>query len=51
MADQDDPQVFLKKRELASILKITTNTLDNWRRRGIIPEPVKFGERTLRWPS
>jgi excisionase family DNA binding protein len=42
---------FLTKKELALRLKITTRTIENWQRRGVLPF-VKVGKIVLfHWPD
>jgi excisionase family DNA binding protein len=42
---------FLTKKELALRLKITTRTIENWQRRGVLPF-VKVGKVVLfHWPD
>jgi hypothetical protein len=45
------PEGFINKNELAANLKITTRTVENWQRRGLLPF-VKVGKRVMFfWPD
>lgn len=39
----------LTEKEVAKRLKVTTRTLQNWRRAGHAPKAIKLGERTVRY--
>ena len=46
-----EPEAMLTKKELASRLKISVRTLENWQRRGVVPF-VKVGKIVLfHWPD
>lgn len=38
---------YLTKMELASMLRVSTRTISNYIRAGVIPEPVKIGRKAL----
>ena len=40
---------YLTKQELASILRVSTRTINNYAKAGTIPKPVKLGRKAL-WP-
>jgi predicted DNA-binding transcriptional regulator AlpA len=42
---------MLTKSEVAAMLKVSVRTVDNYRRLGIIPEPMRVGDRLLRWSA
>ncbi|WP_462150718.1 helix-turn-helix transcriptional regulator [Pseudoalteromonas xiamenensis] len=44
-------QKIVRPAELAATLGVSTVTLWNWRRKGILPEPITFGPRFIGWPS
>ena len=44
---QDD--AFVSVAELARLLGVSKRTVRAWSLRGVIPEPVRLGERILRW--
>jgi excisionase family DNA binding protein len=41
------PSDYLTKGELASMLRVSTRTISNYIRAGVLPEPVKIGRRAL----
>jgi excisionase family DNA binding protein len=41
------PADYLTKTELASMLRVSTRTINNYTRTGAIPEPVKIGRKAL----
>ncbi|HEX4268889.1 MAG TPA: hypothetical protein VHY36_13455 [Steroidobacteraceae bacterium] len=43
------PQQFFTKAEIASLFKVDRRTVERWRARGLLPQPLKFG-RTLQAP-
>jgi hypothetical protein len=44
------PERLLPENEAAEILGVVPGTLANWRTRGIGPEYVRLGTRTIRYP-
>lgn len=36
---------LIPRKKVAEMLKITTVTLDNWRKWGVLPDPVKLASR------
>ena len=44
------PERLLPENEAAEILGVVPGTLANWRARGIGPEYVRLGTRTIRYP-
>jgi predicted DNA-binding transcriptional regulator AlpA len=44
-------QPIVRPAELAAALSVSTVTLWNWRRNGILPEPITFGPRFIGWPN
>jgi len=44
-------QPIVRPAELAAALSVSTVTLWNWRRKGILPEPISFGPRFIGWPN
>jgi predicted DNA-binding transcriptional regulator AlpA len=43
--------VWLRDWEVAKAFGIGRSTLWTWVKEGILPQPVRFGMRTTRWPS
>lgn len=43
-------QAIVRPAELAKALSVSKVTLWNWRRKGILPEPITFGPRFIGWP-
>ena len=41
---------IVRPAELAAALGVSTVTLWNWRRKGILPEPNAYGPRFIGWP-
>lgn len=44
-----DPLALVRKRDLAKLLGIDRWTLDNWRRTGHFPQPLKLSEHIVAW--
>ena len=44
---QDD--AFISVAELARMLNVSRKTIRVWSLRGVLPEPIRLGERVLRW--
>lgn len=42
-------QPIVRPKELAIMAGVTTTTLWNWRRKGILPEPSVIGPRFIGW--
>lgn len=42
---------IIRPAELAQALNVSTVTLWNWRRTGVMPEPISFGPRFIGWPG
>lgn len=45
---------FLTKSDIARGRRVTTRTVDNWVRRGLLPPPIKFGtaaQSRVRWSA
>jgi prophage regulatory protein len=42
-------QPFVRQHQLAEALGVSTVTLWNWRKAGILPEPVQLGPRFVGW--
>lgn len=40
---------YLSQNEVAEAIELTTRTIFNLRRKGKFPEPIKHGEKKLRW--
>ena len=40
---------FLDSKEVCKRYSICLMTLDRWQKRGLIPQPLRFGRRVLRW--
>ncbi|WP_108682071.1 AlpA family transcriptional regulator [Methyloceanibacter sp. wino2] len=40
---------MIRKKDLAKRLGVNPWTLDNWRRRGLMPPPIKITENMLFW--
>lgn len=40
---------LLKRIEVAELLGVTPRTLDTWRARGTVPQPVWISASTYRW--
>jgi prophage regulatory protein len=45
----DDPLALIRKRELARLLSVNSWTIDNWRKRGLIPPPVVLSPQVVAW--
>jgi excisionase family DNA binding protein len=45
--NDNGPSDYLTKGELASMLRVSTRTISNYIRAGVLPEPVKIGRRAL----
>jgi excisionase family DNA binding protein len=45
--NDNGPSDYLTKSELASMLRVSTRTISNYIRAGVLPEPVKIGRRAL----
>ncbi len=45
---EDGPD-YISKEDIANLLRVHTNTVDNWRKRPDFPKEVKLGPTTLRW--
>jgi predicted DNA-binding transcriptional regulator AlpA len=43
------PLQCVRKRELAKMLSVDPWTIDHWRRKGIIPEPIVLSDQVLVW--
>jgi len=52
-ADGREPEsadsVFLRKCEVASLLKCSVRTVENLTARGAIPQPIRLGKFSPRW--
>ena len=46
----DDAIQLIKKKELAQLLRINPWTIDNWRKRGRIPQPIILSPQVVAWP-
>jgi len=44
-------EVWLRDWEVAKAFGIGRSTLWDWVKEGILPQPVRFGRRTTRWPG
>lgn len=42
--------IYLKKVEIAKMLRVTTRTIENYVNKGLLPAPVRIGGRPL-WPE
>jgi prophage regulatory protein len=40
---------LLNEKQVSSMLGISPSTLDNWRKAGTFPQPLKLSEKTIRW--
>jgi predicted DNA-binding transcriptional regulator AlpA len=45
----DDALQLVRKRELAELLRINTFTLDNWRKAGLLPQPLTLSPQIVAW--
>jgi predicted DNA-binding transcriptional regulator AlpA len=45
----ENPPVSL--REVAQALGVTRQTVRAWVKKGLFPQPLKFGDRKLFWPA
>lgn len=45
----DDPLALLHKRQLAKLLGVSPWTVDYWRKRGMIPEPILLSPQIAAW--
>lgn len=45
------PGVFIRISELQVLLKVSRATISNWRKRGILPQPLKIGPNTIGYQS
>lgn len=41
--------MFLKCREIATLLNVHRDTVKRWAKNGQMPQPVRFSERAVRW--
>lgn len=39
---------LLTRRQVAQLLKVCPGTVDNWRKRGLLPKPIMMGDMP-RW--
>jgi prophage regulatory protein len=47
---QEATKVLLRtEKEVCQMLGISPSTLDNWRKAGTFPQPLKLSEKTIRW--
>lgn len=46
----DDELQLIRKHPLAQLLGVNPWTLDNWRKRGRIPEPIVLSPQIVAWP-
>jgi predicted DNA-binding transcriptional regulator AlpA len=44
-----DPLALIRKRELAALLGVNPWTIDNWRKRGLIPPPIVLSPQVVAW--
>jgi predicted DNA-binding transcriptional regulator AlpA len=49
LPNQPHPLQLIKKRELAELLCVNPWTIDRWRKRGIIPQPITLSDQVLAW--
>lgn len=45
---------FYTKRDIAEARRVTPRSVDNWRKAGLLPEPIKLGAHTqsrVRWTA
>ena len=42
---------YYKPTDVADMLNLTTQTLMLWRKKGIGPELIKLGQKTVRYPT
>jgi predicted DNA-binding transcriptional regulator AlpA len=47
--DPNDELQLIRKRSLAKLLSVNSFTIDNWRKRGLMPPCVKLTEGTVAW--
>ena len=43
-------QTIVRPADLAEVLGVSIVTLWNWRRSGVLPEPLSLGPRFIGWP-
>lgn len=49
-AERDDADLqLIKKKRLAELIGVRPWTIDNWRKRGLIPAPLVFSDQTVCW--
>lgn len=41
---------MMKKAEVAATFRVTTRTVENYVRQGLLPQPTRIGRRPL-WPA
>jgi predicted DNA-binding transcriptional regulator AlpA len=44
-----DPLALIRKAELAKLLDVNPWTIDNWRKRGLIPQPICLSPQIVAW--
>ncbi len=44
-------QQFLRTRDLQQRYSVSRTTIANWRKSGLLPEPVAIGPNTKAWPA
>lgn len=45
-----DP-IFLRRKQVAKLLNVSTLTLWKWTKKGLFPEPIKLGPNTAGWAT
>jgi predicted DNA-binding transcriptional regulator AlpA len=48
-ANLNDPLALIRKRDLAVLLGVNSWTIDNWRKRGRIPQPIILSPQIVAW--
>ncbi len=41
----EDPEILLTRFEVATLFKVSTVTLDKWKRAGLLPKPIKMAAK------
>jgi predicted DNA-binding transcriptional regulator AlpA len=42
---------FIRLGQLARLYSVSRTTIHTWRRKGILPPPVRLGPNTIAWPA
>ena len=45
-----EPEEYLTRKEVESLLKVSRTTLYEWMKCGLFPRPIRVGLKAVRWP-